>query len=81
MAKNKLSDLNNHLFAQLERLGDEDKSGDDLKLEVERSKAMANVAKEIVATGKLALDAEKLMSAGEIQKRPAMLAISPVMQH
>lgn len=34
--KNKPVDLNNHLFAQLERLGDEDLSGDDLKQEIER---------------------------------------------
>ena len=54
--KNKLSDLNNHLFAQLERLGDEDIKGDELKDEIERGKSMASVAKEIVSNAKLALD-------------------------
>lgn len=54
--KNKLSDLNNHLFAQLERLGDENLNGDDLKNEIDRGKSMASVAKEIVSNAKLALD-------------------------
>lgn len=54
--KNKLSDLNNHLFAQLERIGDEDLKGDDLKNEIDRGKSMASVAKEIVNNAKLALD-------------------------
>lgn len=54
--KNKLSDLNNHLFAQLERLGDESIKGEELKNEIERGKSMASVAKEIVSNAKLALD-------------------------
>lgn len=54
--KNKLSDLNNHLFAQLERLGDEKLRGEELKDEIERGKSMAGVAKEIVSNAKLAFD-------------------------
>lgn len=54
--KNKLSDLNNNLFAQLERLGDESIKGEELKNEIERGKSMASVAKEIVSNAKLALD-------------------------
>lgn len=56
---NKLIDLNNHLFAQLERLSDEGLKGDDLKVEIERGKAVANVAREIVGNAKLALEAYK----------------------
>lgn len=32
--KNTLSDLNNHLFAQLERLGEEDLDKEEIKKEV-----------------------------------------------
>ena len=56
--KNKLSDLNNHLFAQIERLGDESIVGDQLKDEIERSRAVNNVAKMIVNNARLALDAQ-----------------------
>ncbi len=56
--KNKLTDLNNHLFAQLERLSDESLKGDALKEEINRSKAVSGVSKDIVANARLALDAQ-----------------------
>lgn len=56
--KNKLIDLNNHLFAQIERLSDEGLKGDDLRTEIDRSKAVTGVAKEIISNAQLALDAE-----------------------
>jgi hypothetical protein len=59
MAQNKLSDLNNHLFAQLERLGDEDLTPEELKLELERSKAISLISKDIVANAALNLEATK----------------------
>lgn len=57
--KNKLTDLNDHLFAQLERLGDESISGEALQEEIERSKAVTGVSKEMVSNARLILDAEK----------------------
>lgn len=75
MARNKITDLNNHLFAQLERLSDEDVKGDALQSEIERSKALSGVARDIIATGKLALDAQKYCKEwGE--KGPEMLGLS-----
>ena len=57
--KNTLGDLNNHLFMQLERLNDVDLKGDKLTEEIERSKAVTNVAKEIIANANIVLQARK----------------------
>jgi hypothetical protein len=58
--KNTLGDLNNHLFAQLERLSDEDLKGDALHEEISRAKAVNAVASQIIANGSLVLEAERL---------------------
>lgn len=60
MTKNKLSDLNDHLFMALERLGDEELTAEELEKEIERSKAISTVADKIVANGRLVLDAQKV---------------------
>jgi hypothetical protein len=56
--KNKLIDLNNHLFAQMERLSDEEITVEKLAQEITRSKAITDVAKGIIANAQLALDAQ-----------------------
>ena len=45
--KNKMTDLNNNLFLCIERLNDEDLTGDKLEAEIKRSKAVAEVARVI----------------------------------
>lgn len=58
--KNKITDLNDHLFAELERLGDEDLKDDALAKEIGRAKALGDIAARIIDNAKLALDATKL---------------------
>lgn len=73
--KNTLGDLNNHLFAQLERLGDEDIKGEELEGEIKRARAITYVASQIIANGSLALNAKKAASSelNQNEKLPAML--------
>ena len=58
--KNTLGDLNNHLFMQLERLSDEDVKGDILIEEINRSRAITSIAKEIISNGELVLKSKEL---------------------
>lgn len=57
--KNKLSDLNNHLFMVLERLNDEDLQGEKLSQEIERATSVTRVAKAITDNAHVMLDAKK----------------------
>jgi hypothetical protein len=56
--KNKLSDLNDHLFMQMERLGNENLTDEQLHTEIARSKAVSNIARDIVSNARLVLDAQ-----------------------
>lgn len=50
---NTLGDLNNHLFAQLEKLGDDDLRDEKLDEEIRRADAMMKIGKQIVEIGEL----------------------------
>jgi hypothetical protein len=58
--KNKLTDLNDHLFAQLERLSDESLSAEEIAKEVQRAQAVVQVADCIVANAGVQLKAVQL---------------------
>jgi hypothetical protein len=60
--KNKLSDLNNHLFAQLERLSQEDLTPEQIKVEIERGEAVAAIADQIVRSSALQITAARLVA-------------------
>ena len=60
--RNTLGDLNNHLFAQLERLSDEDITGESLKEEINRAEAVSAIAQQIISNGALALKAKQIAS-------------------
>lgn len=62
MTRNTLGDLNNHLFAQLERLSDEDIKGELLQEEMNRAKAITSVAKEIINNANTVLKAKEFQS-------------------
>ena len=52
--KNTLTDLNNHLFEQLERLNDDDLSDEQLDKELKRAEGMTKVAGHIIQNAELA---------------------------
>lgn len=60
--KNKIDDLRNHLFAQLERLGDESLAGDKLKEEISRAKAVKDISGSIIETAKAETDRLQVIS-------------------
>jgi hypothetical protein len=59
MPRNTLMDLNNHLFAELERLGDEDLTQEELEKEIARADAITKVGNVLVTNAKTALEATK----------------------
>lgn len=59
---NTLVDLNNHLFAELERLSDEDLRGEELEEELKRAKAISDVSANIIANGALAFKVTQFKS-------------------
>lgn len=73
--KNKLSDLNNHLFAQLERLSDEDLTAEQIAQEVARTDAIVQVSDQIVRNADLQLKAVALLSQHE-RMRPHLTMIA-----
>lgn len=68
-----MQDLHNHLFAQLERLGVEELSAEQIAVEVERSKAITIIARQITDGAKIELDAKKLIWDSQIDKLPSIL--------
>ena len=64
MARNKMSDLRDHMFAALERLNDEEISTDELQVEMHRAKAISSIGSVLVNSAKVEID--YLKSTGQI---------------
>jgi len=77
--KNNLSDLNNHLFAMLEELGDGDSSEDSGRLDqlLKRARSMCDVSSQILRVADMQVKAVRMaegfgMSNAEL---PALIAV------
>ena len=57
--KNTLTDLNNHLFACIERLNDENLTDEELEKETKRCESISKIASTIVANANVQLQAYK----------------------
>lgn len=71
--KNSMLDLNNHLFEALERLNDKDLIGIALEEEIAKSKAMLSVAGGIIETGRLVIDAQRILGDNDKKEIPKLL--------
>jgi ATP-dependent protease HslVU (ClpYQ) ATPase subunit len=78
MAKNNLSDLNNHLFEMLEKLGDDEEMQDTekAKMLIAQSKAMCQVSSQILNIARVQVQAIKTAeNCGLLDKdMPALIA-------
>ena len=70
--KNKLSDLNDHLFAQLERLSEEDLSPEQIEVEAKRGEAIVSVADQIIRNADLTFKAATFVAQHGDRFRPAL---------
>ena len=59
--KNKIEDLNNHLFQALERLNDEDLTADQIRAEASRARAIVDISEQIIDTRRVTVDAARLV--------------------
>ena len=59
--RNKQIDLDNHLFAQMERLNDESLTGEELDREIKRARAISSIAAQINESRANSLAAARFM--------------------
>lgn len=77
--KNKLADLNDHLFAQLERLSEEGLTAEQIEQEAKRGEAIVSVADSIIRNADLTFKAATFVANHGDRFRPALSAlIGPV---
>lgn len=74
--KNKMSDLNNHLFEALERINDESLKGEELTAEIYRAKAISDLATTIINNADVMLKAQKQAKELGVTPPPNILQLS-----
>jgi len=75
LTKNKLSDLNDHLFAQIERLSDENLTAAEIEMEAKRGAAIVDVADQILRGAALKVQAAKILSDHQLDPSSMLQAI------
>lgn len=75
--KNKMTDLNDHLFAQLECLGDEELSAEQIDTEAKRAEAIVGVAEQVIRNVDLQLKAASLLAQHGYHFEPHLKNITP----
>lgn len=76
--QNKLTDLNNHLFEQLERLLDDDicKDKESSSVEIARAKAVCDVSQQIIGVANTQLEGIRLSNEWNLKgNMPSTMAI------
>lgn len=73
--KNKLTNLNNYLFAQIERLSNEDMDLDGLSKEINRARAIQCIASAIIDNARLAFEAHKAIHIDKVKRLPEMMGV------
>lgn len=56
MARNKINDLRDHLFAELERLENEDLTQEELEQELKRAKGIKSIADTLIDSARVEID-------------------------
>lgn len=56
MARNKLSDVRDHMFAAMERMDDDSLTPEQLKMEIDKAKSIAMVGSVIINSAKVEVD-------------------------
>lgn len=75
MTKNRLSDLNDHLFAQIERLSDEELTTEQIDKESKRGLSIIGIADQIIKNASLQIQAAKLLSEHGYDPTPHLPAV------
>jgi hypothetical protein len=78
MARDKIQDLRHHLFAQLERLGDDKEMEDPkaLEAEIQKAKAISGISHQIIESAKVEVQyLEALANVGGQIGKPSFLGL------